>query len=180
MIPRSFFALLSAERLEVPPDWYALPLRLIVGFGFLEHGYAKLARGPDHFIAILNAIGVPLPGLLGWATILVEVLGGLMVLAGIFVPLVSVPMITVLLVAIITVHLPNGFSSIKLMSFDSVGAHFGQPGYETDLLYLGGIVALCVGGAGPLSLQRLLCPRNNLQDGRRTAAALQNNSPARE
>ena len=38
----------------------------------------------------------------------------------------------VLFVAIITVHLPNGFSSIKLQSFDAAGAHFGQPGYETD------------------------------------------------
>jgi hypothetical protein len=29
--------------------WWALPLRLIVGFGFMEHGYAKLARGPEVF-----------------------------------------------------------------------------------------------------------------------------------
>ena len=29
--------------------WWALPLRLIVGYGFMEHGYAKLAHGPDSF-----------------------------------------------------------------------------------------------------------------------------------
>lgn len=40
--------------LPLPADWYALPLRLIVGFGFLQHGYAKLARGADGFIAILQ------------------------------------------------------------------------------------------------------------------------------
>jgi hypothetical protein len=68
---------------------------------------------------------------LGWGTIAVEVIGGLMILAGALVPLAAIPMAFVLPVAIFTVHLPNGFSSIKLLSFDSAGAHFGQPGYET-------------------------------------------------
>ena len=150
----------SISPLPVPAGWYAVPLRLIVGMGFFEHGYAKLARGADGFIAILHAIGVPFAELLGWATIMVEILGGLLVLFGGFVPAATLPMIVVLLVAILTVHLPNGFSSIKLISYDSAGAHFGQPGYETDLLYLAGLVALCIGGAGPLSLDGYL-------DGRR-------------
>lgn len=49
----------------IPVGWYALPLRLIVGFGFLEHGLAKLGRGPEHFVSILAAVGVPHPALLG-------------------------------------------------------------------------------------------------------------------
>ncbi|MGH8227502.1 MAG: DoxX family protein [Steroidobacteraceae bacterium] len=134
-------------------------MRLIVGLGFIEHGYAKLARGPHVFIAILHAIGMPLPHLLGWATIVVEVIGGLSIFLGAFVPLATVPMITVLLVAIVTVHLPNGFSSIKLLSYGASGAHFGQPGYETDLLYIGGLLALCFGGAGRFSLDRYLRTR---------------------
>src|SRR5579885_2116932 len=138
------------------PIWQALPLRLIVGFGFMQHGYAKLARGPEHFTAILHALGVPAPGLLAWATIGVELLGGLAVLLGLLIPLASLPMTVVLLVAIFTVHLPNGFSSIKLLSVDAAGAHFGQPGYETDLLYLAALAALVLGGSGPLSLDRLL------------------------
>jgi putative oxidoreductase len=50
-------------------------------------------------------------------------------------------MAVVLAVATFTVHLPNGFSSIKLLSVDAAGAHFGPPGYETDLLYFAGLVA---------------------------------------
>ena len=42
-----------------PPGWYAIPLRLIVGFGVMQHGYAKLARGPEHFINLLHAMGIP-------------------------------------------------------------------------------------------------------------------------
>ena len=139
-----------------PAGWFAVPLRLIVGFGFMQHGYAKLARGPDDFIGVLQAIGVPLPGLAGWATIVVELVGGALVFLGAFVPLAAVPMAAVLLVAIITVHWPNGFSSIKLQSFSAAtGAHFGQPGYETDMLYLAGLVALVLGGSGPLALDAL-------------------------
>ena len=137
-------------------QWYAIPLRLIVGCGFIEHGYAKLARGPDSFANILHALGVPFPSFMAWATIAVELLGGLLILLGAFVTLASIPMAVVLLVAIFTVHLPNGFSSIKLLSVDGAGAHFGQPGYETDLLYLAGLMALVLGGAGPLSVDRLL------------------------
>lgn len=136
--------------------WQAVPLRLIVGFGFIQHGYAKLARGPEHFTAILHALGVPAPDLLAWATIGVELLGGLAILLGLLIPLASIPMSVVLLVAIFTVHLPNGFSSIKLLSVDAAGAHFGQPGYEADLLYLAALIALVLGGAGPLSLDNLL------------------------
>jgi putative oxidoreductase len=68
-------------------------------------------------------------------------------------------MIVVLLVAIFTVHLPNGFSSIKLVAYDGSGAHFGQPGYETDLLYLAALLALCFGGAGPFSLDGYVSAR---------------------
>lgn len=130
---------------------YALPLRLIVGYGFMEHGFAKLLRGPDNFAHILHSIGMPMPWMLSLATILVEILGGFAVLIGAFIPLASIPMAFVLIVAIVTVHLPNGFSSIKLQSFDAAGAHFGQPGYETDLLYLAALIALALGGSGPFA-----------------------------
>ena len=135
--------------------WYAIPLRLIIGYGFMEHGYAKLARGPDDFAHILHALGMPAATLLSWATILIELLGGFAVFVGAFIPLASVPMTIVLLVAIFTVHLPNGFSSIKLQSVTAAGAHFGQPGYETDLLYLAGLAALVLGGSGPFALDPL-------------------------
>src|ERR1700727_3900932 len=113
--------------LPAPPGFFALPLRFVMGYGFLEHGYAKLARGPDVFIAILPAIGIPFSSFLGWATIVIEVIGGLLILLGAFVPLASLPMIVVLLVAIFTVHLPNGFSSIKFIAYDAMGSILDSP-----------------------------------------------------
>jgi putative oxidoreductase len=44
------------------------------------------------------------------------------------------------------VHLPYGFSSIKLLSVTAAGAQFGPPGYEVNLLYLACLAALVLGG----------------------------------
>jgi len=136
--------------------WAPIPLRLIVGYGFMEHGFAKLSRGPEAFAAILHMMGVPAPHLMAWLTILTELIGGLAVLFGAFVPLASVPMAAVLFVAMLTVHLPYGFSSIKLLSVTSGRAQFGPPGYELDLLYLACLAGLVLGGSGPMSIDHYL------------------------
>jgi putative oxidoreductase len=129
-----------------------LPLRLIVGYGFLAHGLAKWSKGPDAFAGILQAMNVPAPHLMAWITIAVEVLGGIAILAGAFVSLVSIPAILLLAVAIVTTHLPYGFSSIKLMSFSNGRAQFGPPGYECDLLYIACLVALALSDPSPWSI----------------------------
>jgi len=136
--------------------WAPIPLRLIVGYGFMQHGFAKLSRDPDAFAVVLHPIGVPAPHLMAWLTILIEVFGGLAVLLGALVPLASLPMAAVLLVAIFTVHLPYGFSSIKLISVTSGHAQLGPPGYETNLLYLACLAALVLGGSGPMSIDGYL------------------------
>jgi putative oxidoreductase len=139
--------------------WAPLPLRLIVGLGFMEHGFAKLSKGPDTFAAILHALAVPAPHFMAWVTIVTELLGGLAILLGGFVSLVSLPLAALLLVAIFTVHLPYGFSSIKLMAVTSSGAQFGPVGYECNLLYLASLAVLVLGGSGPLAIDGLLRKR---------------------
>jgi putative oxidoreductase len=133
---------------------------LIVGYGFVEHGLAKIARGPESFAAILQALGVPAPHFMAWVSILTELLGGLAFLVGGLVTLASVPMAMLLLVAIFTVHLPNGFSSVKLVAVTAAGPQFGPVGYEVNLLYLACLAALVFGGAGPFSLDSFLKKRH--------------------
>ena len=139
--------------------WAMLPLRLMIGFGFMAHGYAKLSKGVDGFANILQTIGVPAPGLTAWATALVEFFGGLAILAGAFVPIVSIPLVIVMVAAMLTVHLPFGFSSVKLIAMTANGAQFGTIGYEVNLLYIAGLLALVLGGASPFSVDRLLVRR---------------------
>ena len=136
--------------------WAPIPLRLIVGYGFMEHGFAKLSRGPDTFAVILHALGVPAPHLMAWLSILTELIGGFAVLLGAFLPIVSLPLAALLLVGVFTVHLPYGFSSIKLMSVTAGRAQFGPPGFECNLLYLACLTALVFAGSGPLGIDDYL------------------------
>lgn len=140
--------------------WGTIPLRLIVGFGFMQHGFSKLAADPHHFAAMLNAIGVPEPGLMAYLTILTEIFGGLAVLLGAFVAFAALPMAIVLVIPIFTVQWPNGFSSIKLLAVTASGAQFGPPGYETNLLYLACLATIVVMGSGPLAIDGLIKKRN--------------------
>jgi putative oxidoreductase len=94
-------------------------------------------------------------------TVVTEIVGGLAILLGAFVPLASIPMAAVLLVAIFTVHLRYGFSSIKLIAVTAAGAQFGQPGYECDLLYLACLAALVLGGSGPWAIDGVIKRRND-------------------
>ena len=149
----------SRARSALAP-WAPIPLRLIVGYGFVQHGFAKIARGPDTFAAILQSLGVPAPHFMAWVSILTELLGGLAVLVGRMVTLASIPMAMLLSVAIFTVHLPNGFSSVKLLTVTAAGPQFGPVGYEVNLLYLACLAALVFTGAGPFSLDSFLKKRD--------------------
>jgi len=132
----------------------AIPLRLIAGYGFLAHGLAEWSKGPEVFAGILHAMGVPLPHVMAWVTIATEIVSGIVFLIGAFVPLVSIPAIILLAVAIFTVHLPYGFSSIKLLSVNNGRSQFGPPGYECDLLYIACILALALIGPTPWSVDK--------------------------
>ena len=135
-------------------QWAPLPLRLIIGYGFVAHGWAKLRRGPEGFAKLLDQIGAPLPEVTAWVSTLIEILGGLAILAGAFVAVVSVPLIMMMLVAMFTVHLRYGFSAINTIGLTADGPQFSPPGYEVNLLYIAGLLALILGGAGPLSIDR--------------------------
>ena len=142
-----------------PEGWVLLPLRLMIGFGFAAHGYAKLSRGPENFAVILTSIGVPLPHLTAWVTSLLEFSGGLSIMAGAFVLPLSFPLVAVMLTALFSVHLQYGFSSVRLKAVTAAGAQFGPIGYEMNLLYVAALLTLALGGAGQLSIDRWLMTR---------------------
>jgi putative oxidoreductase len=71
---------------------------------------------------------------MAWATTLLELLGGVSVMLGAFVAPLSLPL--VMLTAMLGVHLPYGFSSVRLQAIAPSGAVFGPVGYELNLLYI--------------------------------------------
>ena len=138
---------------RTPRGWGLVPLRLIVGYGFIAHGAAKWVAGPERFGKLLHVIGAPAPVETAWLVMLLEILGGAAILAGLFVEIVSVPLIVSMVVAMFTVHIRYGFSSIHTIGLSASGPVFGPPGYEINLLYIGALLALVLLGSGPLSLE---------------------------
>jgi putative oxidoreductase len=67
-----------------------------------------------------------------------------------------VPLIVVMLVAMFTIHIHYGFSSINTVGLTPEGPKFGPPGYEMNLLYIAGLISLILTGPGDLSVDRLL------------------------
>lgn len=141
--------------------WVLLPLRLIIGFGFAFHGYAKLARGPENFAVILQAMGTPAPLFMAWITSLLECFGGAALMFGAGVLPLSVPLSVVMLVAMFGVHFQYGFSSVRLKELTNAGAVFGPVGYEINLLYIAGLMTLAMASASPLSIDRWLQSRRS-------------------
>lgn len=143
----------------VTRDWAVLPLRLIVGYGFLAHGLAKWTRGPAGFARLMHFIGVPLPHLTAWAVTMLEVVGGLAILLGVLVTIVSIPLIASMLVAMFSLHLRYGFSSVNTVGMTPTGPVFGPPGYEINLLYIAALLLLAFVGPGALSVEVWLTGR---------------------
>jgi len=127
-------------------------LRVVVGFILLMHGLGKLIGPPfpgpgmQGFIGYLGSIHYPLPTLLGYVGMLIETLGGLAFLFGVGLTPVGLVTAVYFLIALVTVHLTNGFDVF----------HYGDPmkrGYEYTLLLLIACLTLAFTGPGILALQ---------------------------
>jgi putative oxidoreductase len=139
--------------------WAIVPLRLVVGYGFIAHGMAKLVRGPAAFAKLLHLLGVPLPLPTAWMVTLLELACGVALVLGAFVVIASVPLIASMLVAMFSLHLHFGFSAVNTIGLTPAGPVFGPPGYEINLLYIAALLALAFVGPGALSLERWLSER---------------------
>ena len=135
-------------------EWAPLPIRIVLGIGFIYHGFPKLfsAEGHQMFEGMLTQSGVPAPNIMSYLVGVVEFFGGLILIAGAYVGAVSILLIIDMLVAAFLVHLPNGFNFIHITGMADSGPTFGMPGYEVILLYIAGLLALLLGGAGALSV----------------------------
>ena len=146
----------SLGRLNIPSAWTLFPLRLVVGVGFLLHGLAKLNRGPAQFALLLEHLGVPFPVPTAWMVTCIELLGGVLLIMGLLVTIVSVPLIVSMLVALFTLHINYGFSSVNTIGLTPSGPVFGPPGYVINLLYIAGLIALALSSPTAASVDRIL------------------------
>jgi len=134
------------------PKYGITILRIITGIIFLAHGLQKLLGfGLAGTTGFLDSLGVPAAGIMAPLLIAVEVGGGLALILGLFSRYAVLALAIDMLVALLTVHLPNGF-------------FVGDGGYEFVLLLLIANLALLFLGSGALALDNLLScsPLNSL------------------
>lgn len=136
-------------------------LRLIIGFGFMAHGWAKISRGTGGLEKLFNQISVPFPHFTATIFPYIELFGGIFILLGLFVVITAIPLVISMLVAMFTIHIQNGFSSVNTIGLTPEGPKFGPPGYELNLLYIAGLVSLMLTGGGIFSIDFLRIKKTN-------------------
>jgi putative oxidoreductase len=156
---------------STPRNWSPLPLRLLLGIGFVHHGWHNVIMADERqaFTWMLREIGIGEPSLTLWIISLVSFGGGLALLTGSFVRLACIPLALNVPAILLLIHARSGFDFVKLTAVTVQGPQYGMPGYEVSLLYLAGLCSLFLSGAGVLSV-----------DGRRTASRLRSSRDIRK
>lgn len=94
-------------------DVALLLLRVGVGIIFIVSGWGKLT-GIEGVQGFFGNIGIPLPGIMAWVVALVEFFGGIMVLFGAYAKIPYLLLAIIMLVAIFTVKIGDGFGASRL------------------------------------------------------------------
>ena len=129
-------------------DWGLTAIRVITGLVFLMHGYTKVfVWGFEGTAAGFGQMGIPLANIAGPFVGLLELLGGLALIAGLATRWISIPLAVTMVVAILKVHLASGF--------------FAPEGYEFPLTLLAGLVGLTLAGGGALAVDNLIAARRS-------------------
>jgi len=121
--------------------------RLAVAYGFYEPAMMKW-RDINAVAEWFGSIGIPLPTLNAYMAASTEVLGVVLLTLGLFTRLISIPLMVIMIVAITTVHLSNGFSA-------------GANGFEIPLYYLLFLFIFLGQGAGKISLDSFIFKEKN-------------------
>jgi putative oxidoreductase len=131
-----------SEYMENLKDIPLLLMRLVLAYGFYEPAMMKL-NNFESIVEWFEGMGLPFARLNAYMATGTELAGFVLLTLGLFTRAISVPLIIVMLVAIKTVHLVNGFQA-------------GSNGYEIPLYYMIMLFALMVFGPGKISVDKIL------------------------
>lgn len=117
-------------------------LRLVLAYGFFNPAMMKI-KDITSVAGWFESINIPFPTLNAYLATGTEILGVVLLALGLFTRWISIPLIITMIVAIITVHLENGFEA-------------GENGFEIPIYYILMLLTLFTYGAGKYSLDQFL------------------------
>lgn len=118
-------------------------LRIVTGVIYIAHGWSKISGGIPDTASFMGQLGVPVPMAAAWFIALLETVGGLALILGIFVAPIAVLLAIHMLAGIVLVHGANGFYVIGP----------GQGGYEFNLLLIAVLITMILLGPGAWALR---------------------------
>lgn len=124
-----------------------LLIRIILAYGFFGPAVIKW-KDLNSIAQWFGTIGIPLPFISAYLASATEALGVLLLTVGFATRIITIPLIIIMIVAIKTVHLVNGFEA-------------SQNGFEIPLYYIVLLLTLFVFGPGKLSLDYQFIKRMN-------------------
>lgn len=125
----------------------SLIARVILGIIFIFHGWQKLStNGIDATEAYFRSLDIPAPAAAAWYSALVEFGGGILLILGVLMPLVSLLLIVDMIGAIFYAHIDNGFWN-------------ADGGYELPLALIAGLVAVGLADTGRVGADGYLMNR---------------------
>jgi len=128
--------------LDNTKSFFLLVSRLVLAYGFYEPAMMKW-NNIGNVSAWFGSIGIPFPTLNAYLAATTELLGVVLIAIGFLTRLISVPLMIIMVVAIFTVHIGNGFSA-------------GDNGFEIPLYYLLFLGLFMSHGAGKFSVDNLV------------------------
>ena len=123
-------------------DVHLLAIRLILAYGFYNPAIMKW-QNISSITEWFAGIGIPLPGLNAYLAASTEMAGVLLLTLGLASRIISIPLIVVMIVAIVTVHLGNGFEA-------------GNNGFEIPVYYILLLLVVLIYGAGKISVDSII------------------------
>ncbi|WP_419770887.1 MAG: DoxX family protein [Candidatus Marinarcus sp.] len=119
--------------------------RLLVAYGFYEPAINKW-HDIQSVAFWFESLGIPAPLLNAYMAATTEIVGVVLLTLGLLTRYISLPLIVVMIVAILTVHLPHGFAA-------------GDNGFEIPLYYMAFLIIFATHGAGKISIDYFLGKR---------------------
>jgi putative oxidoreductase len=123
-------------------DLHLLAVRLILAYGFYNPAIMKW-QNINSIVDWFRDLGIPLPGLNAYLSASTEMAGVILLTLGLANRIISIPLIFVMIIAIVTVHLGNGFEA-------------GNNGFEIPVYYILLLLVILIYGAGKFSIDYLL------------------------